>query len=135
MSRAAVPVSIVNDIDNYSYLYKWAIDVRQIPSFFRFETIRCPVFCITRSKGGRSQVTAVPRKTISQKKIPARHGNGLIFKGLLLRSYGRISGHQPERAYQTLKNKTIGNKAHRYRLEKISGTGFSSPAYRKCRLR
>jgi hypothetical protein len=34
----------------------------------------------------RSQVTAVPRKTISQKRIPARPGNGLIFKGLLLRS-------------------------------------------------
>jgi hypothetical protein len=44
----------------------------------------------------------------------------LIFKGLLPRGNGRISGNQPERAYQTLKNKTIGNKAHRYRLEKIS---------------
>jgi hypothetical protein len=50
------------------------------------------------------------------------------FKGLLPRSYGRISGNQPERAYQTLKNKTIGNKTYRYRLEKISGTGFSPPA-------
>jgi len=54
------------------------------------------------------------------KKIPPKPGNGLIFKGLLLRSYGRISGYQPERVCQTLKNKTIGNKAHRYRLERIS---------------
>jgi hypothetical protein len=44
----------------------------------------------------------------------------LFFKGLLLRSYGRISGHQPVRAYQILKNMTIGNKAYRYRLERIS---------------
>jgi hypothetical protein len=56
------------------------------------------------------------------------------FKGLLLQSYSRISGHQPERAYQTLKNKTISNKAYRYRLEKISVTGFVSPACLRCRL-
>jgi hypothetical protein len=93
------------------------MDVQQEVLFFRGERIRCPIFCITRSKGWRSQVTAVLRKTISQKKIPAKPGNGLIFKGLLLQSYGRISGY--EMAYQTLKNKTIGNKAHRYRLEKI----------------
>ncbi len=72
----------------------------------------------------RSQVIAVLRKTISQKKIPPRPGNGLIFKGLLPRGHGRISGYQRERAYQTLENKTIGNKAHRYRLEKISVTAF-----------
>jgi hypothetical protein len=52
----------------------------------------------------------------------------MILKGLLLRSYGRTSDYQPVRAYQTLKNKTIGNKAYRYRLEKISGTCFVSPA-------
>jgi hypothetical protein len=96
--------------------------------FFRFERIQYPALYITRSKGGRSQVTAVLRKTISQKRIPTRPGNGLIFKGLLHRSYGRISGYVPERACQTLKNKTIGNKAYRYRLEKISVTGFLSPA-------
>jgi hypothetical protein len=41
---------------------------------------------------------------------------------LFLRVYSTevISGHQPERAYQTLKNKTIGSKAYRYRLERIS---------------
>jgi hypothetical protein len=38
------------------------------------------------STGGRPQVTAVPRKTISQNKIPAKPCNGFIFKGLLLRS-------------------------------------------------
>src|SRR4030043_334850 len=59
--------------------------------FFQSERIQCPVFCITLSKGGQSEVTAVLRKTISQKKIPTKPGNGLIFKGLLLRSYGRIS--------------------------------------------
>src|SRR4030042_3357005 len=37
-----------------------------------------------------SQVTAVLRKTISQKKIPTKPRSGLIFKGLLHRSYGRI---------------------------------------------
>jgi hypothetical protein len=51
--------------------------------FFRGERIQYPIFCITRSKSGRSQVTAVLRKTISQKKIPTRLGNGLIFKGLI----------------------------------------------------
>jgi hypothetical protein len=35
---------------------------------------------------------AVPRKTISQKRVPAKPGNGLIFKGLLPLGYGRISG-------------------------------------------
>ena len=47
-------------------------------------------------------------------------GNGLIFKGLFPRSSGRISGHEPEKAFQTLKNKIIGNRAYRYRLERIS---------------
>jgi hypothetical protein len=41
---------------------------------------------------------------------------------IFLRVYSTevISGHQPEMACQTLKNKTIGSKAYRYRLERIS---------------
>jgi hypothetical protein len=52
------------------------------------------------------------------KEIPPKPGSGLIFKGLLPRIYGRISGYYKERAYQILENKTICNKANRYRLEK-----------------
>jgi hypothetical protein len=88
--------------------------------FFRAKEYNTRYFCITRSKVRRLQVTTVLRKTISQKKIPTKPGNGLIFKGLLLRSYGRISGCYSERACQTLRNKTIGNRAYRYRLERIS---------------
>src|SRR4030042_554209 len=38
-------------------------------------------------KGGRSKFTTVLRKTISQKKISTKSGSGLIFMGLLYKSY------------------------------------------------
>jgi len=38
-------------------------------SLFHGEIVQCPIFFITRNKGGQSQVTAVLRKTISQKKF------------------------------------------------------------------
>jgi hypothetical protein len=36
-----------------------------------------------------------------------------------------MSGREPERAYQTLKNKAISNGANRYRLERISSDWVS----------
>jgi len=50
----------------------------------------------------------------------------VLFLGFTHPKFGRIYGYKPESACQTLKNKTIGNKAHRYRLEKVSVTGFLS---------
>ncbi len=53
---------------------------RGVSLFFRGERIQCPVFCITRSKGGRYKPgPADLLKTISIGFIAC----GLIFKGLI----------------------------------------------------
>jgi hypothetical protein len=47
-----------------------------------------------------------------------------IFKDLLLRSYGRIFGYYPERAYQTLKIRPSAIKAIDIVLRRSVVTGF-----------
>jgi hypothetical protein len=98
----------VNAIDKKQYLYEQATDVRQGLLFFRDERndlqrtdVRMSSPQAASVTGGRSQVTAVPRKTISQKKFRPSTAEVLF--------------------------KTISNKAYRYRLEKISGPGLYRP--------
>jgi len=74
---------------------------------------------VASATGGLSQVAAVPRKTISQEKTPTKHGNGLIFRVYSPKLWQNIR-LRTGKGLSKPKNKTIGNKAHRYRLERIS---------------